>query len=78
MTVRFVVTGLAWRAVRHHYQADIGTALYVIERPRTRYHGWQALVGRRDTRVTVELGDWPSFAAAQAACELDLIREQTC
>lgn len=67
-----------WRAIGRTYQADIGTALYVIERPYGRWHRWVAVVGRRTRGVTVDLGDWPSFAAAQAACEVDQIREQTC
>jgi len=68
----------AWRAIGRTYQADIGTALYVIERPCGRHHRWRVLVQHRTRRVMVDLGDWPSFAIAQAACEVDQIREQTC
>lgn len=67
-----------WRAIGRTYQADMGTALYVIQRPYNRWHRWQAVVGRRTRGVAVDLGDWPSFAIAQAACEVDQIREQTC
>jgi hypothetical protein len=70
-------TGLDWKAVRRHYYAPGPEGwVYVVERPYGRWSKWHAVAGGAFT-YPVDLGDWPRFALAAAACEAHAIKART-
>lgn len=77
-----VEQGLRW----HGHRDGFYVGRYFIQKPqrfRVRpRHGWQAwrtnTVEHGKLLPPADLGNWPTFATAAAACELDAVLERTC